>query len=107
MDQGQKLLARHKNTNVNVWPTALLHLLRLRDALRGLPNHGVPPLVSLLRHVRARAVRVDGMILDRPLQFQENELPTTTMTPVQITPPVPRATSSTGSQLPVPGIPRL
>jgi len=46
------------------------------------------------------------MVLDRPIQFRENELPTSNMAPVQITPPATQINNSSGSRLPLPGIPR-
>ena len=45
------------------------------------------------------------MVLDRPIQFRENELPTSNMAPVNITPP-PTQINNSGSRLPLPGIPR-
>jgi hypothetical protein len=54
--------------------------------------------------VLERGSTVD-MILDRPLQFKEAELPTQTMTPVQITPPPAQINNSTNSR--IPGIPRI
>lgn len=56
--------------------------------------------------VLERGSTVD-MILDRPLQFKETELPTSSMTPVPVTPPAPRVNNGSSSSLPLPGIPRL